>query len=88
MARGAAVNDPVIQEIAVLLGRTPSQVVLRWHLQRGDGLIPKSTHRARIAENARIFDFELSDADMAAISALDVGRRSGSAPENVELGTR
>ncbi len=88
LARGAAVNDPVIQQIATRLGRTPSQVVLRWHLQRGDGLIPKSTHRDRIAENAQIFNFELPDADMAAISTLDVGRRSGSAPENVELGNR
>jgi diketogulonate reductase-like aldo/keto reductase len=57
------------------VGRTPAQVLLRWCLQHGTIVIPKSTHRERIEENGRLFDFELSDEDMAALDALD--RTSG-----------
>lgn len=86
LARGRVLADPVVAGIAARLGRTPSQVVLRWHLQRGDVVFPKSTHRERMAENLAIDDVRLSDADMAAITALNRDDRSGSHPDNVELG--
>jgi 2,5-diketo-D-gluconate reductase A len=74
-------DDPVIRGIAERLGRTPGQGTLRWHVQRGDIVFPKSTHRGRIEENFAIFDFELDQSDMAAISALDRGERVGPDPE-------
>lgn len=85
LARGAVLDDPVLNGIAERLGKTVSQVVLRWHLQRGDVVFPKSTHPERMAENAGVFDVELSDEDVAAISGLNIGRRSGSSPDTVEL---
>jgi 2,5-diketo-D-gluconate reductase A len=81
LARGKVADDPVIRGIAERLGRTPGQVTLRWHVQRGDIVFPKSTHRGRIEENFAIFDFELDESDMAAISALDRGERVGPDPE-------
>jgi 2,5-diketo-D-gluconate reductase A len=74
-------QDPVIGGIAERLGRTPAQVTLRWHVQRGDIVFPKSVNRSRIEENFRIFDFALEEADMAAISGLDRGERTGPDPE-------
>jgi 2,5-diketo-D-gluconate reductase A len=56
-------------------------VVLRWHVQRGDVVFPKSATPSRIEENARVFDFELDDADVAAVTALDRGERTGSHPD-------
>ena len=88
LARGRVLADPVVAEIATRLGRTPSQVVLRWHVQRGDVVFPKSTHRERMAENADIGDVPLSDADMAAITGLNRDDRCGSHPDSVELGAR
>ena len=85
LARGAVLDDPVLNGIAERLGKTVSQVVLRWHLQLGDVVFPKSTHPERMAENAGVFDVELSDEDVAAISGLNIGRRSGSSPDTVEL---
>lgn len=85
LARGAVLDDPVLTGIAERVGKTVSQVVLRWHLQRGDVVFPKSTHPERMAENAGVFDVELSDEDVAAISELNIGRRSGSSPDTVEL---
>jgi len=73
LAQGSLLTDPVIVEIASRTGRTPAQVVLRWHIQRGEIVIPKSVREARMAENFDVFDFALSDADIAAISALDKG---------------
>lgn len=81
IARGRVVADPVISRIAQDVGRTPAQVTLRWHVQRGDILFPKSARRARMVENFKIFDFTLSDAQMAAISALDSGFRTGPHPD-------
>jgi 2,5-diketo-D-gluconate reductase A len=80
LARGKVAGDPVIVGIAERLGRTPAQVTLRWHIQRGDIVFPKSVRRERMAENFALFDFELSDDDMAAISALNADRRTGADP--------
>lgn len=80
IARGRVMGDPVIGRIASQHGRTPAQVTLRWHIQRGDIVFPKSTHRKRMIENLEVFDFQLSEADMAAITALDAGLRTGPDP--------
>ncbi len=70
LAQGQVLDDPAITGIAGRLHRTPAQVTLRWHIQRGEIVFPKSVTPARIAENFAIFDFALTDADMAAITAL------------------
>ena len=64
-------SDRTVKRVAQRLGRTPAQVLLRWCLQHGVPVIPKSTHRERIEENGRIFDFDLSDQDMADLDAKD-----------------
>jgi len=74
LGTGAQLGDPVVVGIADRRGRSPAQVLLRWCVQRGIPVITKSTHRDRIAENAQVFDFELSAADMEELDALD---RSG-----------
>ena len=79
--RKNVMRDPAIAEIAQAHGKTPAQVMLRWHLQQGRSAIPKSTNPARIAENFDVFGFELSAADLAAIDALDTGVRSGPDPD-------
>ena len=71
LGTGRHLSDPRVNEIARRLRRTPAQVLLRWCVQQGIPVIPKSTHRERIEENAQIFDFELSDEDVAALGALD-----------------
>jgi 2,5-diketo-D-gluconate reductase A len=83
IAQGAVLDDPAITAIAGRLERTPAQVVLRWHLQRGSIVFPKSTTPSRIQENFDLFDFELSDADVQAITALDRGEdgRTGPNPD-------
>lgn len=68
--RGGTLDHPVIGEIATRLGRTPAQVIIRWHLQHEIVVIPKSLHEERIASNAQVGDFELSAEDMAAIDRL------------------
>lgn len=73
IGRGAPLEEPVIRQLAEQVGRTPAQVVLRWHVQRGDIVFPKTTHRERMEENFAIFDFALDEPAMAAISALDRG---------------
>lgn len=88
LARGRVLADPVVTALAAGLGRTPSQVVLRWHLQRGDVVFPKSAHAGRIAENLDVFGFELDADAMARLSGLNRNERSGSHPDNVELGNR
>jgi 2,5-diketo-D-gluconate reductase A len=80
IAKGRLLDDATITAIADRLGRTPAQVTLRWHLQRGDIVFPKSTTPSRIRENFEIFDFELSEEDMAAISALDRGEAGRTGP--------
>lgn len=69
--RGGTFSNPVVAEIAEKYGKTTAQVMLRWHLQRGIVVIPKSTHIERMKENLHVFDFTLSDEDMAAIAKLD-----------------
>jgi diketogulonate reductase-like aldo/keto reductase len=81
LAQGAVLDDPVILELAEHHGRTPAQVVLRWHLQLGNVVIPKSVTPARIVENFDVFEFELSDGEMERIEALDQGGRTGPDPE-------
>jgi 2,5-diketo-D-gluconate reductase A len=73
-------EDPRLAEIASAHGRTPAQVVLRWHIQLGNVVIPKSVTPSRIEENFRIFGFELSGGEMEALGALDAGRRLGPDP--------
>ena len=80
IARGAVLDDPVVAEVARAHDRTPAQVVLRWELQHGIVVIPKSVHHERLVENLALFDFGLSDDEMAAIDELDRGRRTGPDP--------
>jgi diketogulonate reductase-like aldo/keto reductase len=71
LGTGRHLGDRQVVEVAERHGRTPAQVLLRWCLQRGTIVIPKSTHRGRIEENARIFDFELTDEDLGTLDGLD-----------------
>jgi 2,5-diketo-D-gluconate reductase A len=80
IAKGRVLDEPTIGAIASRVERTPAQVVLRWHIQRGDVIFPKSTTPARIKENFEIFDFELEPDDLAAISALDRGEEGRTGP--------
>jgi 2,5-diketo-D-gluconate reductase A len=73
IAQGDVLDDPVVTEIAAKLGRTPAQVVLRWHVQRGNIIFPKSVTPERIRENLAIFDFEIEAADLEQIDGLDRG---------------
>ena len=81
IAQGKVLGDPTIVRIAQGLGHSTAQVTLRWHLQRGDIVFPKSVTRARVEENFAIFDFELTDDDMAAITALNRDERTGPNPD-------
>jgi diketogulonate reductase-like aldo/keto reductase len=81
LGTGRHLSNRTVAEIAERLGRTPAQVLLRWSLQRDAIVIPKSTHRDRIEENGRLFDFALSDEDMAALDALDTTAGTGRARE-------
>ncbi|MCU1542540.1 MAG: aldo/keto reductase [Microbacteriaceae bacterium] len=83
LGRGSLVDDPGVEAIAGANGKTLAQVILRWHIQRGFVVIPKSVRRERMAENLDIFDFELTDAEVGIISALDRGGRLGSHPDEV-----
>lgn len=81
IAQGKVLGDPAIVAIAERLGRTPAQVVLRWHIQRGDVVFPKSVSRERMEQNFALFDFELGQDDMATLTGLDRGERTGPDPE-------
>jgi 2,5-diketo-D-gluconate reductase A len=83
IAQGDVLDDPVVTAIADRLDRTPSQVVLRWHVQRGDIVFPKTTHVERMRENFALFDFELGAEDLDALTALDRGEdgRRGPNPD-------
>ncbi len=82
LAQGQIIAEPRVQELAAKYQKTPAQIVLRWDLQHEVVTIPKSIHAERIVENTRIFDFELSQEDMASLDALDAGKRVGSDPNN------
>jgi 2,5-diketo-D-gluconate reductase A len=84
IAQGAVLDDPVVREVADAHGRTPAQVVLRWHVQRGSIVFPKSVDPKRMAENFALFDFELPDADMERLSGLDRGERTGPDPDTFD----
>lgn len=81
LARAGVLGDPVVAGIARAHDRTPAQVVLRWHLQLGHVVFPKSVTPARLAENLDVFGFELSAGELARIEALDRGERTGPDPD-------
>ena len=85
IGRGKVLADPVVTEVAQKVGRTPAQVVLRWHLQRGDVIFPKSSHAERMRENFALFDFELEERDMARLTGLDCGERIGPDPDHFAM---
>ena len=84
-SHGSTLEDPVIGGIARAHSKSPAQVMLRWGLQHGRSVIPKSTKPSRIAENIDVFDFRLSTDEMAAIDGLDTGRRGGPEPDAITL---
>ena len=84
-SHGSTLDDPVIGDIATAHGKSPAQVMLRWGLQQGRSVIPKSTKPSRIAENIDVFDFELSADELSAIDGLDTGRRGGPEPDAITL---
>lgn len=85
LGRGRLLDDPVVMGIAKTIGVSPAQVIIRWHLQNSLVVIPKSIHRERMAANADVFDIALDDAQMAALDALDRGRRTGSHPDQIQV---
>lgn len=84
----SVLTDPVIVGLAEKHGRSPAQVVIRWHLQNGIVVIPKSVHEERIRQNFDVLDFELDGEDMAAVAGLDTGERVGAHPDEMNLGAR
>jgi 2,5-diketo-D-gluconate reductase A len=87
IAKGKVSEDPVITGIAERLGKTAAQVTLRWHLQRGDIVFPKSITRSRVEENFALFDFELTEDDVTAITALNTDARIGPHPDAMDRTT-
>jgi len=77
--------DPTVRQLAEAHSKSPAQVMLRWHLQQGRSVIPKSTKATRIAENFDVFDFDLSADELAALDALDTGKRGGPEPADITL---
>lgn len=85
--RRSVLDDDTIRRIAQTHGKSPAQVMLRWHLQRGRSVIPKSTNSERIAQNIDVFDFALGATELASIDALDRGVRGGPDPDQVDPST-
>lgn len=83
LGRGQLMEEPVLKQIADHHDRSVAQVILRWHLQSGISFIPKSVHEARISQNAAIYDFSLTDEEMALIASLDKNHRLSQEPELV-----
>jgi 2,5-diketo-D-gluconate reductase A len=81
LARGGLLSEPSLRSIGDRYGKTPAQVVIRWHLDRGLVVFPKSTSAERLRENAAVFDFALDEADHAAIARLETGERTGRDPD-------
>jgi 2,5-diketo-D-gluconate reductase A len=86
LAQGELLEEGTIETVAAHHDRTPAQVILRWHLQLGNVVIPKSSSPERIRENFEVFDFELSEDDMAALERLDTGERTGPDPATFNVG--
>src|SRR5688572_24465970 len=86
IARGSVLGDATVEKVTADLGRTPAQVTLRWHLQRGDIVFPKSNRIERMRENFALFDFELDDEQMRELTALDRGEsgRTGANPDTMD----
>jgi 2,5-diketo-D-gluconate reductase A len=84
IAQGKVLDDPVIGAVAAAVERTPAQVVLRWQIQRGEIVFPKSVTRSRVEENFALFDFELSAEQVAAITALNRDERTGPDPDTFD----
>jgi 2,5-diketo-D-gluconate reductase A len=84
IAQGKVLDDPTIREVAAAVGKSPAQVVLRWHIQRGDIVFPKSVTPSRMQENFEIFDFELAAGDMDRISELNRDERTGPDPDTFD----
>ena len=86
IAQGEVLDDEAVGEIAESVGRTPAQVVLRWHIQRGNIVFPKSVTPERIRENFEVFDFEPEDSDLEQIDGLDRGEggRNGPHPDRFD----
>ncbi len=85
LAQGQVFEDAQLKDIAERNGKTIAQVVIRWHLQQGRAVIPKSIHASRIQENSQVFDFTLSEEDMGLINALNVDKRIGPHPDTFDL---
>ena len=82
LARGKILEEPMLEALAIKHGKSVAQIVLRWHIQRGVAVIPKSNSKERIVENLNVFDFELSAEEVASISALNTNFRTGVDPED------
>lgn len=82
---GNLLGNPALAAMSERYGKSPAQLVIRWHLQRGVVVLPKSVHAQRIKQNFDVFDFALSDADMQAINALDTGKRNGADPDHFDF---
>jgi len=82
LGSGRLIDDPVIADVAAKHGKSPAQVMVRWSIQLGNIVLPKSVTPERIEQNIDVFDFELDDTDMAAIATLDSGRRTGPNPDD------
>ncbi|MFB7336932.1 aldo/keto reductase [Streptomyces adustus] len=83
LAQGAVLDDRSVGDLAARYGKSPAQIVLRWHLQLGNVVIPKSVTPARIRENFDVFDFALTEEEMGAVAALDRGLRTGPHPDEL-----
>ena len=85
LGQGSLLTHPTITAVAEGCGKTPAQVLIRWHIQLGNIVIPKSVNRERIASNFEVFDFEYNDEEMASISSLEDGTRLGSDPRTFDF---
>ncbi|MDR6906919.1 2,5-diketo-D-gluconate reductase A [Agromyces sp. 3263] len=81
LARGRVLGTPLLDDLADKHGRTPAQIVLRWHVELGNVVIPKASSAARLRENLDVFDFALDDEDLAALATLETGERTGRDPD-------
>jgi 2,5-diketo-D-gluconate reductase A len=88
LGQGSLLTHPTITAVAEGCGKTPAQVLIRWHIQLGNIVIPKSVNPERIASNFEVFDFELNDKEMASISSLDDGTRLGPDPRTFDFAGR